>query len=82
VIFGSKSVTLDATVAAGIGGRFQTLAEADSGWELPAGGSESAAVLQTQPAYAGPLPTLSVMAGVEPSARPASTWARSRSPRR
>src|ERR1700752_5076564 len=72
VIVGSKDVTLAATTGAGIGGSIQTRAEPETGAELPAGGRELPAALVTHTRVAGPLPTVNVMVGVEPSASPAT----------
>ncbi len=66
-MFGSKEVTFDARLGAGIDGRIQTRADAEAGPASRGGGSAAPALVDAQPASPGPEPTLRVMIGVEPS---------------
>src|SRR5450759_1964586 len=72
VMDGSKASTFEAMLTVGIGGRIHTRVDAEDGPKFPTGGRAAPAVLETQPAIAGPVPTVSVTVGVEPSARPAA----------
>src|SRR5882672_7161334 len=72
VMEGSNAITFEAMLTEGMDGRIQTRADAELGAEFPAGGSAKIALSETHPATAGPVPTVRVTVGVDPSASPAA----------
>ena len=65
-------MTFEAMLTVGMGGRIHTRPEPDPDPEFAGGGKAAAAELDTQPAMAGPDPTVSATVGVEPSVSPAA----------
>src|ERR1700682_6725762 len=59
-------------VTVGIVGRIHSCADAEAGPEFGGGGRAVPAAVDTQPATAGPAPTVSFSVGVVPSASPAA----------
>jgi len=68
----SKSLTFDAILGVGIGGRIHKRAEAEVGPADPTGGRAEPAAVDTQLAVAGPAPTTSGMVWKVPSGRSAN----------